>query len=110
MARSKGDKNKVNAIGRDLARAVIEQNELSAGGMHPNPGINRLMEQFRAGVGSQEGLLPGAVFVHLLDRGYGKVVDRVKLSTNPSYDGEGTKELADRAERLMKVLRRSAKE
>ena len=102
MSRGKGKRNE---IGQDMARKVLEQTELSGVAPDPNPVVQRWMEQARAGIGEKDGGLPAAFVIHLLDRAYGKVVDRVKLSTGKSYEGEDDSALLKRLETLKKALK-----
>ncbi len=106
MGRVPGTKNKRTIDGTILARDILEQGPGDLEAEDPNPVKQRLKVQARAGVGSQEGLLPAQVFVALCDRAYGKPVDRVKMTgAGPAYDGKSTDDLAKEAELIAKALR-----
>ena len=93
--------------GRDFARAVLEQTAVDEVTEHPNPVVRRLQSQARAGVGSAEGYLPPSAFTHLMDRLYGKVIDRMKLipPASKEYQEMSDAELAARAEQLAVAIR-----
>jgi hypothetical protein len=93
--------------GREFARAVLEQTVRDEVTEHPNPVIRRLQQQARTGAGSAEGCLPPSLYTHLLDRLYGKVLDRVKFLAPASkeYEGMTDAELAARAEQLAVAIR-----
>jgi hypothetical protein len=125
--RQVGSVNKRTEEGRETSRAILVQDEselevreigltfafgdslppVGSGrtevfDRHPlalaNPVIRRLREQARAGVGSIPGSLPTQVWVHLMDRLFGKVVDRMKLLDPKRPYGDLTDaELAERA-------------
>lgn len=103
-----GSSNKRTDEGRAFARAVLLQDDVEmmviAGApvdvaAGANPVLRRLREQARMGVGTQEGCLPPNVFVHLADRLYGKVMDRVKLALGGKrpYEELTDAQLAERA-------------
>ncbi len=111
MGRIAGSKNKRTIDGGILARDILEQGPGDLEAEDPNPVKQKLKEQARAGVGSQEGLLPAQVFVSLCDRAYGKPVDRIKMTTgNKAYEGKSTDDLAKEAELIAAALRGSKKE
>ena len=101
-----GSKNKRTIDGNILARDILEQGPGDLEAEDPNPVKQKLKEQARAGVGSQEGLLPAQVFVSLCDRAYGKPIDRVKMNVGgKAYDGKSTDDLAKEAELIAAALR-----
>jgi len=101
-----GSKNKRTIDGGILARDILEQGPGDLEAPDPNPVKEKLKEQARKGVGSQEGLLPAQVFVSLCDRAYGKPVDRVKMNVRGSaYAGESTDALVKRGELIVAALR-----
>jgi hypothetical protein len=69
-----------------------------------DPFVRRLREQARAGVGGTEGLLPAATMKDLMDRAWGKVAERVKMTNNRPLEGMTDAELAERAETLRRAL------
>lgn len=111
IGRPAGSSNKRTEEGREFARAVLLQDDadLTAGPAFgdkefdtratSNPVLRRLRSQARAGVGSADGLLPPNVFVHLCDRLYGKVLDRIRLGIGSKrpYSELSDAELAEKA-------------
>jgi hypothetical protein len=93
--------------GREYARLILDQTVADEVTQHPNPVLRRLQEQARAGVSSMPGCLPPQVFIHLMDRLHGKVVDKVKLAVGGAraYDHYTNEELAARADALSRALR-----
>jgi len=71
-----------------------------------NPVYRVLRAQARVGVGNTEGKLPPNVLVALADRGWGKVVDRMKMETSraKAFEGQTDEELAHKAAELSKAL------
>ena len=116
--RTPGSKNKRTVDGGILAATLLDQTKGDEESRDPNPVVEALKRQFRAGVGNgsmtvqtHEGpveveQIPATFFVHTLDRRYGKVVDRIKMNVGgKAYDGESTEDLAKRAELLLAALK-----
>lgn len=116
VGRPAGGSNRRTEEGREYARLILVQRDAdlvsspdgvvvdaSAIG---NPVVRRLRQQAREGVGSQPGLLPPNVFIHLCDRLYGKVVDRVKLALSGQrpFEALSDEELAERAALTARAL------
>ncbi len=103
-----GTKNKRTIDGNILARDILEQGPGDIEAPDPNPVKEKLKQQARAGVGSQEGLLPAQVFVSLCDRAYGKPVDRVKMNVGgKAYDGKSREDLAKEAKVILEAIQGS---
>lgn len=99
--RPKGARNKTTEQGRATARSIIEQLDGDIDGASPNPVVRQLRAQLREGVGPSPNQLPAAAFNALMDRAYGKVIDRVKLGVaSRPYENESDEDLAQRAEAL----------
>jgi hypothetical protein len=95
--------------GRAFARAILVQTPADEITEDPesNPVLRRLKAQARAGVGHAEGLLPPQVFTSLMDRLWGKPLDRVSLRTPGAkqYDAMSNEELAARCDAVARRLR-----
>ena len=94
--RKKGVRNKTTEQGRATARSILEQLDKGT-----NLVVRKLQEQLREGVGPSPNQMPAAAFNALMDRAYGKVIDRVKLGVaSRPFEGETDEDLAERAEAL----------
>lgn len=117
--RPKGSKNKRTIAGEVYALDVLVQDETELArdeegrikeDLHPraqtNPVLRQLRAQARNGVGSQLGLLPPNVLLELANRGWGKVLDRVKLDVAKAkaFEAMTDEELAEYAMELGKEL------
>jgi len=101
--RRKGVLNKTTKDGRLFARSVLEQVDGEAESVRLYGPVARILRrQIREGVGPSPTQMPSATFNALMDRAYGKVVDRMKLdvAAKRPYEGETDDELASRAEKL----------
>jgi hypothetical protein len=110
--RPKGAKNKTTEQGRANARSVIEQLDSDDDRCITNPVVRKLREQLREGVGPSPNQMPAAAFNALMDRAYGKVIDRVKLGVGARpFEGESDEDLAARADALRRKFmeRRAAR-
>ncbi len=104
--RKRGSLNKTTEAGRAFARRVLEDEGEDIDRIK-NPVLRMLKFQIRNGVGPAPTQMPASAFNALMDRAYGKVVDRAKLTVGAArpYEDESEEELASRAEELAKKIR-----
>lgn len=104
--RDPGSVTKRKIEGAEWAKEILEQKWEEVDEVDPNPVRQRLKEQAREGVGNQPGQMPPPVFVHLMERAWGKVIDKVKMQTGGRpYESLSDEELAARLRALQSALK-----
>lgn len=100
----RGSRKKIE--GAEWAKEILEQSWEELDEIDPNPVRQKLKEQAREGVGNQPGQMPAPVFVHLMERVWGKVIDKVKMQTSGRpYESLTDEELASRLRALQSAIK-----